>query len=42
LQPDFSQYPTSGAEVAIAPSGDVYFLVGSKEKYTLYKVENNW
>ena len=41
-QHDFSQYPTSGAEVAIAPAGDVYFLVGNKEKYTLYKVECRW
>ena len=41
-KPDFSLYPTSSAEVAIAPSGDVYFLVGSKEKYTLYKVERRW
>lgn len=41
-QHDFSQYPTSGAEVAIAPTGDVYFLVGNKEKYTLYKVERQW
>ena len=42
LQPDYSLYPTSGAEIAVAPSGDVYFLVGSKEKYTLYKVERRW
>jgi hypothetical protein len=41
-KPNLELYSTSGAEIAIAPSGDIYFLVGSKEKYTLYKVERRW
>ncbi|MBN2440406.1 MAG: hypothetical protein JXJ04_03650, partial [Spirochaetales bacterium] len=43
IKSDHTNYPTSGSdEVAIAPNGDIYFLVGSKENYTLYKVEHSW
>jgi len=35
-------YPTSGAEVAIAPNGDVYFMVGNEKEYTFYKVKRAW
>ena len=41
-KPNYTLYPTSGAEIAVSPDGDVYFLVGSKEKYTFYKVERQW
>ena len=42
LHPCIEEYLTSEAEIAVSPNGDVYFLVGSKEKYTLYKVERQW
>jgi hypothetical protein len=42
LEPNYTLYPITEALVAVSPKADVYFLVGSKEKYTLYKVENNW
>lgn len=39
---DLKTYPTSGAAVAIAPNGDVYFMVGNKTNYTIYKAERKW
>ena len=41
-EPNTELYKTSDSIIAVAPSGDVYFLVGSKEKYTMYKVERQW
>ena len=35
-------YPTSDALTAVAPNGDVYFMVTSKEKYSFYKVKRQW
>ena len=41
-EPNTELYKTTESVIAVAPSGDVYFLVGSKEKYTMYKVERKW
>jgi len=38
----YTNYPTSGAVPAISPSGDVYFMVGTEEKYSFYKIERQW
>ncbi|MEJ2053094.1 MAG: hypothetical protein P8X42_04155 [Calditrichaceae bacterium] len=38
----FKNYPTSGAVIAIAPNGDVYFMVGNEKEYTFYKVKRAW
>jgi hypothetical protein len=38
----FEKYPTTNAEIAVAPNGDVYFLTGNKKEYTFYKVERKW
>jgi hypothetical protein len=41
-EPNYNLYPTTEAIVAVAPIGDVYFLIGNSKEYTFYKVENNW
>lgn len=41
-EPNYSLYPTTEALIAVAPDGDVYFLIGNSKEYTFYKVENNW
>ena len=41
-KPNLELYSTSGALVAVSPAGNVYFLVGNKKQYTLYKVERQW
>jgi hypothetical protein len=40
--PDIENFPVTNAEIAIAPNGDVYFLVGNKKEYTFYKVTRRW
>jgi hypothetical protein len=42
LKPYFQNFPASGAEIAIAPDGDVYFMIGNKKEYTFYKVKRAW
>jgi hypothetical protein len=37
-----ARYPTTGAIITIAPSGDVYFLMGNEKEYTFYKVTRSW
>jgi hypothetical protein len=39
---DLQAYPTSGAVIAVAPNGDIYFMVGNKTNYTIYKAERTW
>ena len=39
---DKTTYPTSGATVAVAPSGDVWFMVGNEKGYNFYKAERQW
>ncbi|MBN2532995.1 MAG: hypothetical protein JXB88_08890 [Spirochaetales bacterium] len=41
-EPNYTLYPTTGALIAVAPNGDVYFLTGNNKEYTFYKIENNW
>lgn len=36
---DFS---TTNAVVSVSPAGDVYFLVGTREEYSLFKVKRSW
>ncbi len=40
--PNREAYPLTGALTAIAPSGDVYFLIGNEDEYTFYKVQRQW
>ncbi|MBN1699751.1 MAG: hypothetical protein JW881_19710 [Spirochaetales bacterium] len=40
--PQRNDYPASGAKVAIAPSGDVWFMAVSPEGYDFYRVDRQW
>jgi hypothetical protein len=42
LRSDSEHYPASGSIIAVAPTGDVYFLVGNQKEYTFYKVTRRW
>ncbi|MBN2736703.1 MAG: hypothetical protein JXR70_06955, partial [Spirochaetales bacterium] len=35
-------YPASGAKLAVAPTGDVWFMTASPKGYDFYKVERMW
>jgi hypothetical protein len=39
---DLFRYPTTAAVIAVAPSGDVYFLIGNEKEYTFYKAARRW
>ena len=35
-------YETTGSHVAVAPNGDIYFMLGHKKGHTFWKVERQW
>jgi hypothetical protein len=39
---NYNLFPATNSILAVAPSGDVYFLVGNEKEYTFYKVTRRW
>jgi hypothetical protein len=39
---NYALFPTTNAVLAVAPNGDVYFLVGNEKEYAFYKVTRRW